>query len=132
MDDKSFKSGDTRRTKRLKVEVTALFTINKSMDNEVRIMRHEKVLQGVTQDINEKGVAIATDIFLPLGAILDIEIHLNKLEDGKFSAPLTVSGRIVAIRPMGKGKYRLSIVFTTIDETYQKALEAYVKEKFPS
>ena len=132
MDNNDFKGSNTRKNKRLKLETAVFFTISKSMDKDVRVMRHEKILQGKTQDINEKGVAIQADIFLPLGAALDIEIHLNKLEDGKFSAPLTVVGRIVAIRPMGKGKYRMSIVFTTIDETYQKALEAYVKEKSPS
>jgi len=129
MDDKDFKGGNTRRAKRLKLETTVFFTIDKSM-KEVKLQRTDPVMKGTTKDINEKGVAIETDIFLPLGLMLDMEIHLHKADEQRFPSPLAVIGRIVATRPMSLGKYRMSIVFTTIDETYQKALEAYVKEKF--
>lgn len=128
MDDKDFKGGDTRRSKRLKIEVNILFSIDKSM-KEVRLQRTEMVLKGVTKDINEKGVAIETNIFLPLGTMLDLEIHLHKEPDTKFTSPLHVLGRIVATRPLGMDKYRMSIVFVKIEDNDKKALEAYVKEK---
>ncbi len=129
MEKKPFISGDTRRAKRLKFEVPAYFIIDKSMGKNVRLTRNANVIKGITKNINSRGVAIITHMFLPFGTVLDLEIRLDKSEDQKFASSMDVLGKIVAIKAIGGGKYRMSIVFVKIEDKDKNALDDYVKGK---
>lgn len=129
MDKESFIGGDTRRAKRLKFEVPAYFSVDKSMGKNVRLTRDTNVIKGITQNINSRGVAVITHMFLPFGTVLDLEIRLDKSEDKKFASPMNVLGKIVAIKAIGGGKYRMSIAFVKIEDKNRNALDDYLKEK---
>ncbi len=136
MEERYFTGRDTRGTKRIKFEVPVVFSIDKSMGKEVRLKEQEKMLKGVTKNINAKGLAIETDIFLPFGTLLDINIGSKKESDNRAllkgaTYPLIVLGKIASVRSVGGGMYRLGIAFVKIKETDKIALDAYVKENLP-
>ncbi|MFH1784123.1 MAG: PilZ domain-containing protein [bacterium] len=128
MEKKNLGSG-TRQNKRIEFEVPVYFNVDKSMGKNVRLTRGSDVLKGMTQNINSKGVALVTDMFLPTGTRLDMEIKLEKSEDKEFIVSMDVIGRIASVRAIGNGMYRMGIAFVDIDELDRKALDKYMKKQ---
>ena len=128
MEKKNFGSG-TRLNKRVEFTVPVYFNVDKSMGKNVRLTRDFDLLKGMTQNINAKGVAVITNIFLPAGTRLNMEIKLEKSEDKEFIVSMDVIGRIASVRALGGGKYRMGIAFVDIEELDKKALEKYVKKQ---
>ena len=131
MEERHSTGRETRGFKRARFEVPVDFSIDESMGTKVRLKEQEKILKGVTKNINAKGLAIETNIFLPFGTILDITI-LKKEADQKslkmITFPLKVLGKIVSVRSVGGGKYRMGIAFIRIKDSDKKDLDAYVKK----
>ncbi len=57
--------------------------------------------QGVTRDINPSGVYVVTDALPPIGALLQLEILLPKLEDPGVGMSLAGEGVVLRVEPHG-------------------------------
>jgi len=57
--------------------------------------------QGVTRDINASGVYVLTDVLPPVGALLQMDVLLPKLEDPGFGMSLAGEGIVLRVEPHG-------------------------------
>jgi hypothetical protein len=55
--------------------------------------------QGVTRDINASGVYVLTDVLPPVGALVQLDILLPKLEDPGFGMSLAGEGVVLRVEP---------------------------------
>ncbi len=57
--------------------------------------------QGVTRDINASGVYVLTDVLPPVGALVQLDILIPKLEDPGFGMSLAGEGVVLRVEPHG-------------------------------
>lgn len=57
--------------------------------------------RGVTRDINASGVYVKTDDLPPVGALVQLDILLPKLEDPGFGMSLAGEGVVLRVEPNG-------------------------------
>jgi hypothetical protein len=57
--------------------------------------------QGVTRDINASGVYVLTDVLPPVGALVQLDILIPKLEDPGFGMSLVGEGVVLRVESQG-------------------------------
>ena len=57
--------------------------------------------QGMTRDINASGVYIQTEVLPPVGALVQLDILLPKLDDPGFGMSLAGEGVVLRVEPHG-------------------------------
>jgi hypothetical protein len=57
--------------------------------------------QGVTRDINASGVYVLTDQLPPVGALIQVEVLLPKMEDSSVGMSLAGEGVVLRVEPSG-------------------------------
>ncbi len=87
---------ELRRAKRYRLSVPALFTWAPQEGKP----RNGK---GVTRDVNASGVYVLTDVLPPVGALVQLDILIPKLEDPGFGMSLAGEGVVLRVEPQGAG-----------------------------
>ncbi len=87
----------------------------------------EEVKSSTTESMSEGGVSFETDIHVSPGNVL--EIQLDKSIDGEKTFPIDVKAKVIWMKQVRKGKYRLGLQFVDIDEKYRKEIIRSVEEK---
>lgn len=85
---------ELRKTKRYRLSAPTLFLW----------APHEgkpKSGKGVTRDINASGVYVITDVLPPVGALLQLDVLIPKLEDPGFGMSLAGEGVVLRVEPQG-------------------------------
>jgi hypothetical protein len=85
---------DLRKAKRYRLSAPALF-----------LWAHQEGTpqsgRGITRDINAAGVYVLTDMLPPVGALVQLDILLPKLEDPGFGMSLAGEGVVLRAEPHG-------------------------------
>jgi hypothetical protein len=103
---------ELRKSKRYRLSAPALFLW----------AAHESKTQsghGVTRDINASGVYVLTDALPPVGALVQLDVLLPKLEDPGFGMSLAGEGVVLRVEPQGAG---------TSDPGFAAAAQFYPEE----
>jgi hypothetical protein len=85
---------ELRRATRYRLSAPALFLWAAQEENP-------QSGQGVTRDIQASGVYVLTDALPPVGALVQLDILLPKLEDPGFGMSLAGEGVVLRVEPHG-------------------------------
>jgi hypothetical protein len=85
---------ELRRAKRYRLSAPVLFM---AAPHEGKLVSS----RGATRDINATGVYVLTDVLPPVGARVQLDILLPRLEDPGFGMSLAGEGVVVRVEPHG-------------------------------
>ena len=82
------------------------------------------VRDSVTRNISGEGVSFETEIYVPPETI--IEVQIDKPIDGglKATLPIRATAKVVWVKQVETGKYRLGLQFVNISERHREALHS--------
>jgi hypothetical protein len=95
-DDHMHSAKELRKAKRYRLSAPALFLW----------AHHEGAPQsgrGITRDLNAAGVYVLTDTLPPVGALVQLDVLLPKLEDPGFGMSLAGEGVVLRVEAQGAG-----------------------------
>lgn len=127
-----FKGRERRKFKRVKVNFTAIFRIDKPI--YVRMMAGNREVDGVLLDLSEGGLCILTTFDIPAATILIIKfvlIDAHSFQDKRI-AKMDVVGEVRYNILFGKKEHRLGICFTQISDKDRKTLADFVETRMPT
>ena len=122
---KSYKGSERRKYARLSEKVSLLYHAGESTDLD----HLSKITSSATKDISGGGFCFETEVYIPPDSILEVQI--NKIVDKKLKAvlPIHADARVIWIKQVETGKYRLGLQFVDIEEKYRNEIVRDVKEK---
>lgn len=133
MEGKDFSEEERRKSKRLRINITIVYRINKP--SHVRVLVGEEEVEATTSDLSEGGMSILTAYDIPLSTILTIEFmiyQVNELESFRFYKSIKVIGEVRSNVPSENNLYRIGIVFTKIEAEDKIELTKFVKRRIKS
>ena len=107
---------DRRRFKRVRVGVTVVYRKDAPLD--VRIRNSDLESQAKMLDLSEGGMALVTNIEIPISTIMWVRFTLTKAE-GKainFYGDIELLGKVCNSVSVGENSYRLGIEFFEVKE----------------
>jgi len=113
---------ETRKVKRININVPLTFRIHPSMEKQITLSQHEVTAH--TVDISSTGIGLITNLYIPAGAILSIQIARNifypkETVEDKY---VQLTGEVTSAR-MEEGKYRLGILLKELSEENRIAIK---------
>lgn len=119
---------ETRRAKRVRVEVTITYSIHESMKKQINLS--EDVVKTTSRDISTLGVAIDSPYFVPKGALINISIDSSAFYPegtGGLDKPIRVVGKVVSCIMEAKKRYRLGVEFVEIQDEDKASIGRFVE-----
>ncbi len=91
-----------------------------------------KITSSATKDISGGGFCFETEVYIPPDSILEVQI--NKIVDKRLKAvlPIHSDARVIWIKQIETGKYRLGLQFVGIEEKHRNEIIKGVKGKLKS
>ena len=91
-----------------------------------------KVTSSATEDVGGGGFCFETEVYIPPDSILEVQI--NKIVDKKLKAvlPIHSNAKVIWIKQVETGKYRLGLQFVDIEEKHRNEIIRDVKKKLKS
>lgn len=125
--DKKGSDKDNRKYKRLRVNLSVIYRINKP--TTLRMMVGNKEIRSTMLDLSEGGLSLLTDTNIPLSAVLLIKFTLFRVEeeDVSFYGPMEIMGEVRYNMPLGGSEYRLGISFQRISKQDQVEIANFVR-----
>jgi len=117
---------ERRRHKRLKVNFTVIYRVNKPL--EVRMVIGDKEVHALMMDLSEGGMCILTDYNIPTRTNLFIKfvlINLNAYKDERVKS-MEITGEVRYNLAMQDHLYRIGICFTEIDKKDKVAITNFL------
>ena len=124
-----YKGRERRKFKRVRVNFTAIFRIDKPI--YVRMMAGNHEVDGVLLDLSEGGLCILTTFDIPASTILLIKfvlIDAHSFADNRI-AKMDVVGEVRYNILFGKQEHRLGIYFTQISDKDRKTIADFVETR---
>jgi hypothetical protein len=124
-----YKGRERRRFKRVRVNFTAIFRIDKPI--YVRMMAGNREVDGVLLDLSEAGLCILTTFDIPAATVLLIKfvlIDANSFGEERI-AKMDVVGEVRYNILFGKQEHRLGICFTQISDKDRKTIAEFVETR---
>jgi c-di-GMP-binding flagellar brake protein YcgR len=124
-----YKGIERRKFKRVKVNFTAIYRIDKPI--YVRMMAGNREVDGVLLDLSEGGLCILTALDIPASTILLIKFVLIDAHNfgEKRIAKMDIVGEVRYNILFGKYEHRLGIYFTQISDKDRKTIEDFVETR---
>lgn len=131
MKDQS-KGLEKRKFKRIKVNFTAIFRIDKPI--YVRMMVGNREVDGALLDLSEGGLCILTPFDIPPATVLLIKFVLIDAQGQKEKqiAKMDVVGDVRYNILFAKKEHRLGVSFTQISDKDRKTIAEFVESKMPN
>ena len=120
---------DTRREPRSPITAKIRLRIDPAMAEMVHLSAEELELPLV--DISASGVGLASGVFLPPGALVDLRMNRADLAvpgEAAGEGEMLLVGQVAYAKPQGTG-CRIGISFTHIDEPDKKLIRRYVDSR---
>jgi c-di-GMP-binding flagellar brake protein YcgR len=123
---------ERRKFKRIKVNFTAIFRIDKPI--YVRMLVGNREVDGVLLDLSEGGLCILTTFNIPVATVLLIKFVLIDAQDGKEEhiAKMDVVGEVRYNILFAKQEHRLGVGFTQISDKDRKTIAEFVETSMSS
>jgi c-di-GMP-binding flagellar brake protein YcgR len=117
---------ERRRHKRVRVRLNVVFRKNEPLDVRIRTLEGETRAQMV--DISESGMAIISNVAIPIATVLWIRFTLSKAEKESvsFYGTAEVLGKVVNSAPHGHDVFRLGILFLEVDDVSKREIANFV------
>lgn len=122
---------DTRRFKRLKVDVPVTFHV----ESETVRLRDKKDVQGAIRDLSAGGAAIITSVFIPKGSVVIIDIDLRELMP-KFKEPIRIDSRVIhtqarviSLKVGTEKTFRMGVQFLKLTAEQQAIIVEFVEKQ---
>ncbi len=118
---------DTRKEPRTPITAQVRVQINPDMGETVHLARRQ-TLQAKVIHLSTDGIGLLSPIFLPPGALVDIEVSRAALAIPKkvpMEGSMRLTGRIVYAKPLGD-ECQLGISFTKIENADRQAIQDFV------
>ena len=116
---------DTRKGPRSPISVRVSLQVNPEMEESIRLSK-SRVDAEVTE-INLGGVRMTSTIFLPKGAVVDLEFPRSAFRTGE-EGTLTATGRIVYAKQTGD-KCQMGLSFTRLEEADRRLIQDFLSKK---
>jgi len=131
MTDQS-KGLEKRKFKRIKVNFTAIFRIDKPI--YVRMMVGNREVDGALLDLSEGGLCILTPFDIPPATVLLIKFVLIDAQGPKEKeiAKMDVVGDVRYNILFAKKEHRLGVSFTQISDKDRKTIAEFVESRMPN
>lgn len=120
---------ERRKFKRVKVNFTAIFRIDKPI--YVRMMAGNREVDGILLDLSEGGLCIMTTFDIPASTILLIKfvlIDANSFAEERI-AKMDVVGEVRYNIAFGEREHRLGVCFTQISDKDRKTISDFVETR---
>jgi c-di-GMP-binding flagellar brake protein YcgR len=124
-----YKGRERRKFKRVRVNFTAIFRIDKPI--YVRMMAGNREVDGILLDLSEGGLCILTTLDIAASTILLIKfvlIDAHSFADNR-TAKMDVVGEVRYNILFGKQEHRLGIFFTQISDKDRKTIADFVETR---
>jgi c-di-GMP-binding flagellar brake protein YcgR len=124
-----YKGRERRKFKRVRVNFTAIFRIDKPI--YVRMMAGNHEVDGILLDLSEGGLCILTTLDIAASTILLIKfvlIDAHSFADNR-TAKMDVVGEVRYNILFGKQEHRLGIFFTQISDKDRKTIADFVETR---
>lgn len=117
---------ETRRVKRVSVKIPLIFKIHPSMEKDITLTQREA--SGYTSDISTTGIGIVSNIYIPEGVLLSIQLDRSLIypEGGKPNNFLRLTGEVTSSK-MDGGEYRLGVLFKELREQDKSAIKKFLE-----
>lgn len=118
---------EKRSVKRLKINFTVLYQINKPLSIRMMIGWNKEV-HATMLDLSQDGVAVLTDYDIPKSTVLQIRftlINLGGISDS--IKTMNMMGEVRYNTAMEANQHRLGILFTNIEEVDKKTIAEFVE-----
>ncbi len=122
----SFQGSDRRKAKRVRVSLSVIYRINEPLD--VRFLTTNKEVKATMLDLSERGMAILTDLSVPINTVLLMRFTLFKVDaqDVSFYGPVEIEGTVRYSVKEGT-EFRLGVEFTKIEAEDQKEISNFAQ-----
>jgi c-di-GMP-binding flagellar brake protein YcgR len=121
-----YTGSDRRRFKRVKVSVTVVYRKDAPLDVRVRNSNFES--EATMLDISEGGMALVTNINIPISTIMWVRFTLTKVE-GKainFYGDIELLGKVCNSVLIAENSYRIGIQFIEVKEKVSNDIRNFV------
>jgi c-di-GMP-binding flagellar brake protein YcgR len=118
---------DKRKSKRLRVNLSLTYRIDKPLS--MRMMISNREIRATMLDLSEGGLSVLTDYNIPPLSVLFIKFTLFKIEeeDVSFYGPMEIVGEVLYNIPLGGNEYRLGIRFKLISKADKAEIINFIK-----
>ena len=117
---------ETRKEKRLEVTAKVKVRVNPSMQDAIHLEKEAIEVQLV--DISIHGVGLLSQIFLPVGTLIDLEFPQSALAvagSPPAQGSVRITGRITHTKPKGN-QCHMGLDITQMDEATKRFIQTYV------
>ena len=108
---------------RVRIDATIMVEIDTCMKDKVRIIREPQ--KAVIVDMSVVGLGVISQIFLPKGAILVIQLDATLFNLDK---PARVIGEVRYCRPSKSKNYRVGVKFLDVEKNLLARIKDYVEQ----
>lgn len=133
MDNNNAQDKERREFKRLKINITVVYRVNKP--SHIRVLVGEEEVEAVTLDLSQGGMSILTAYDIPVLAVLSIEFmiyNIDGLNKFRFYKSIKVIGEVRTNILGENNDYRIGIVFTKIDPEDKLEIANFVQRRMTS
>ncbi len=133
MGNNNITNKERREFKRLKVNITIVYRVNKP--SHIRVLIGEEEVEAVTLDLSQGGMSILTKYDIPVFAVLSIEFMIYNIDEFnkfRFYKSIKVIGEVRSNIPGENNDYRIGIVFTKIDPEDKLEIANFVRKRIAS
>lgn len=123
-------NGDRRKFPRLKASISIVYQIDKH--SSVHVLIEDKEVDATTLDLSQEGMAILTDLDIPILALLAIEFMIYKIDEKnnfKFYKAIKVLGHVRSNVLLENNTHRIGIYFSKVNEEDKKEIADFIKYK---
>ena len=123
-------NGERRKFPRLKASISIVYQIDKH--SSVHVLIEDKEVDATTLDLSQEGMAILTELDIPILALLAIEFMIYKTDeknDFKFYKAIKVSGHVRSNVLLDNDTHRVGIHFSKISDEDKKEISDFIQYK---
>ena len=81
-----------------------------------------------TANVCGGGVCFETEVYVPVSSVMDVVLNKTVASDQKTVLPIPATGKVVWIRQVETGNYRLGLQFLEIEESHREEIFRNVQE----
>jgi c-di-GMP-binding flagellar brake protein YcgR len=121
-----YSGAERRNFKRVKVNLIVVYREDESLDVRIRTGNQER--QATMVDISEEGVAVLTDVNIPVTTMLCIRFNLadNKKNGIDFYGAEDIKGKVLYAAPSDTGHFRIGIQFCDLTKNDRIQIKNFV------
>lgn len=125
--DGCYRGDDRRKFRRIRVNLNVIYHRSGAFEVSVRNLDRENL--AVMLDISEGGIAIITDLQIPVNTVIMVKFLFNsngKVVSLDFYGRIEVLGQVRYSSFVKKDVYRIGIAFIKLDETNRNKIHKFI------